>query len=158
MLVSIKIGLLAFIFVVTSGSFFHETFRKKPHIVAVAIIFSIVSTFYLGRSIYNDLITDVSASVGVRAKPSEDFISVDGLSLFFDGDSVKVTGMAAGSAAGVAGLRAGDIITRIDNTPILRPSDFVTAERGALARGQRSVEVHFLRDGRGRATLITLRR
>ncbi|MQY41147.1 PDZ domain-containing protein [Epibacterium sp. SM1969] len=158
MLLSIKIGLLAIIFVVTSGSFFNERFKKNPCLVAIAIGFSIVSTFYLGRSIYNDLIIDVAGSIGVPAQPSEDFIQIDGLSLFLDGDNVRVTGIAAGAAAGVSGLRAGDIITRVDNTPLHRPSDFITAERGAFARGQRSIEVHFLRDGRQRATLLTLRR
>jgi len=63
MLVSLKIFLLAVIFVVTGGAVFTELFKKYRGLAVLAAIVAVLSSFYLGRSIYDDVVRDARVEV-----------------------------------------------------------------------------------------------
>lgn len=106
MIVSLKLVLLAVIFVATSGSLFMSVFRGNKFLVALAAIVGLVSSFYLARSIYDDvnivqeyqnddvkndaqreILADSTTSSAVEARPANPIIIeqprslVDSLSL-----------------------------------------------------------------------------
>lgn len=54
MITFIKISILAFIFIVTSGTVFSSWFKNNKTLVILAAAVSLVGSYYLGRSIYND--------------------------------------------------------------------------------------------------------
>lgn len=68
-----------------------------------------------------------------------------GVTLENSADGVRIVEVAAGSAAEAAGLRAGDIITRIDGASVENARDVVRAVRAAGAGS--SIEIAVLRDG-----------
>lgn len=65
MLLSLKIGLLAIIFVATSGAFFSRQFRQNRFLVTASFLVACVSSFYLFRSIYSDLRTSIVKDLSV---------------------------------------------------------------------------------------------
>ncbi|MDJ0820288.1 MAG: tetratricopeptide repeat protein [Paracoccaceae bacterium] len=58
-MVSVKILLLAVVFVLTGGSIFMEYFRRHRSLLVLAAVVAVTSTYYLGKSIYIDLVEDV---------------------------------------------------------------------------------------------------
>lgn len=57
---SLKLLLLAVVFVATGGAVFTEFFRRNRLLASTAAIVAIVGSYYLGVSVYKDLVTDVS--------------------------------------------------------------------------------------------------
>ncbi|MEP6017808.1 MAG: hypothetical protein ABJ251_04885 [Paracoccaceae bacterium] len=68
MLTSAKILTLAIIFVVTGGSLFSDIFRRHRLLLFMALCVSILSTFYLGKSIYSDIVIDVQNQIRQQAE------------------------------------------------------------------------------------------
>lgn len=71
-----------------------------------------------------------------------------------DGEGVLITGIVAGSGAESAGLKTGDILVAIDGQKLVSTSSLYEAL--ASHQPQDEVMVSCLRDGRTRATQITL--
>jgi len=69
-------------------------------------------------------------------------------------DGVRLGSIVPGSAAERAGLRAGDVLVRLDDTGLQRFSDL----RALLDRHRpgETLQLVYLRDGLDRATAITL--
>ena len=70
-------------------------------------------------------------------------------------NGVLVTGLAAGSPAAEAGIRAGDVIRTIDNAAVRKPED-VTATIGRHVGGETAV-VAYVRAGEAREVPVVLR-
>jgi len=67
-LVAAKILILAILFVLSGGTFFVDRFKGKKYIAALALIVSIASTYYLSRSIYQDLRPSLEADESVNSQ------------------------------------------------------------------------------------------
>ncbi|MBD3941134.1 trypsin-like peptidase domain-containing protein [Microbacterium sp. NEAU-LLC] len=67
---------------------------------------------------------------------------------------VVVTGTVPGGSADVAGLQAGDLITRLDGHA--SPTEVTVARVAVTAAAGDEVEVEFVRDGRQQRTTVTL--
>jgi putative serine protease PepD len=66
----------------------------------------------------------------------------------------SIVDVSQGGAAGAAGLKVGDIITKFDGIPITGKTD-LTAQVRALAAGA-SATVTYVRDGKPAETSVTL--
>jgi hypothetical protein len=75
-MLTIKLILLAIIFVFTGGAVFSEYFKKNKLLFILATLISIISSFYLFKSIYKDIVNEVATSTAIKknelptAKPS----------------------------------------------------------------------------------------
>lgn len=67
MLITVKLFILAALFVITGGAVFSDLSRRMPILVGLASLVSIVGAFYLFRDIYDDLKSDVVTEVSQRA-------------------------------------------------------------------------------------------
>jgi S1-C subfamily serine protease len=54
------------------------------------------------------------------------------------------------------GLRAGDVILRVDETPVVSPRDISTALRSAAAAGKKTVAVNLMRERKELTLSVTL--
>jgi putative serine protease PepD len=70
------------------------------------------------------------------------------------GDGAEITNMTAGSAAATAGLRVGDVITKVGADAITNPDDLASAIAGHQPGDK--VTVTFQRDGATKTTPVTL--
>lgn len=173
MIVSVKILLLAIIFVVSGGSLFFESFKKNWFLVSLATVVTIASTFYLGRSIYDDLVSDVRASFSdagsadtsdrERSSPEPILPVEEGLSE--EGTEVRLSKNVGFTVAttederividtvdrqlemnGFA-LRVGDNIVKAGSKRINSRAELVGILNLASSEGGTSVPLEVLRDG-----------
>ncbi len=70
------------------------------------------------------------------------------------GDGAQIANVTAGSAAATAGLRVGDVITKVDTDTITSPDDLATAIAGHQPGDK--VTVTYQRDGATKTTTVTL--
>lgn len=61
MLVSMKLLALSIIYIVTGGAVFTDLFRRHKALTLLAALVAIIGTYYLGKSIYQDVVTEVKA-------------------------------------------------------------------------------------------------
>ncbi|RWX48654.1 hypothetical protein VT99_10692 [Candidatus Electrothrix marina] len=76
MLTSIKI-LAAAIFIVTGGAVFSEKYRKHGVLAILASIVSVMSAYYLIRSIKDDIVNEVETVAITSNKRADDFLSCE---------------------------------------------------------------------------------
>jgi membrane-associated protease RseP (regulator of RpoE activity) len=69
-------------------------------------------------------------------------------------DGVLITSVEADSPAGKAGLKAGDVITSVNGTPVTEPSTVIDAVRSA--GDATAVTIEYLRDKKAASTKATL--
>jgi putative serine protease PepD len=69
-------------------------------------------------------------------------------------DGAAIQSVGAGSAAAKAGLKAGDVVTKVDNEQITSTASLIATIRG-YQPGQ-TVTIAYLRDGKKRTTKVTL--
>jgi hypothetical protein len=68
---TLKLFVLAIIFVLTSGAFFSHYFKKNKFLTILAVIIAIVSTLFLFKDILSTLKDDIIASLSTIDKPNK---------------------------------------------------------------------------------------
>jgi hypothetical protein len=71
MITSVKLFILALLFVVTGGALFSDWARRRPVLVALASLISILGAFYLFRDVYDDLKSEVATMIGQGSSATE---------------------------------------------------------------------------------------
>ncbi|RRD51953.1 PDZ domain-containing protein [Buchananella hordeovulneris] len=113
----------------------------------------------LGFAIPIDVVVLITEQIKITGTAEHAFLGVDmtDASVTVDGAGylgVEVRKVTSGSAAESAGLRPGDIILAIDDTPTLGMTSLIAEIRG-LGIGQ-EVEIKFVRDGKIQTASATL--
>lgn len=149
---SLKLFLLAVIFVITGGSLFADLFRRRPLLLVLAISVSTLSAFYLGRSIVEDIREDLrsdllqesealldrtpeATSRSAQSKDQPEQENLPSLTLadfgvraspYFNDFEVglQVYSVAPGSSAERAGIQSGDIILEAAQRKVAVVRDF----------------------------------
>jgi serine protease Do len=71
-------------------------------------------------------------------------------------DGVLVRSVMAGSAAEKAGIKAGDVLTKVGDTTVTSPRDITTALRSARTGGKNSLPVSLVRDRKEMSLTVAL--
>lgn len=106
----------------------------------------------LAQRVANELIENGTATHGLLGASVRDASSADGS--IVGAVIAEQNGVVAGGAADAAGLRAGDIVTDLDGTPITSSVD-LTAQVRLHGAGD-EVELTYVRDGRSTTVTVTL--
>lgn len=106
----------------------------------------------LAQRVANELIENGTATHGLLGASVRDASSADGS--IVGAVIAEQDGVVAGGAADAAGLRAGDIVTDLDGTPITSSVD-LTAQVRLHGAGD-EVELTYVRDGRSTTVTVTL--
>lgn len=94
-----------------------------------------------------------SSMLGVEAEPLKD----SQLASFFGvKQGVLVRGVIKDTAAEKAGIKAGDVLVKIDATPVEAPRDITTAIRDARKEGKKTVGISLVRDRKEMSIAVAL--